>query len=81
MASLPRRGGEGDRPKGGGGVAAQVCAAARLILRTGANYPPTMLRTVPLPIFDGEANYLTTPLPARTPRVTRSDALAVIAAI
>ncbi len=36
--------GEGDHPKGGGGVTG-----------TGlANYPSTPLRGVPLPIFDGE---------------------------
>jgi len=36
--------GEGDHPKGGGGVADEACA----------NYPSTPLRGVPLPISDGE---------------------------
>ena len=46
FASLPRSGGEGDHPKGGGGGADEA----------SANYPSTMLRMVPLPISDGEAN-------------------------
>jgi hypothetical protein len=36
--------GEGDHPKGGGGVITRACA----------NYPSTRLRLVPLPISDGE---------------------------
>jgi hypothetical protein len=36
--------GEGDHPKGGGGVTGEACAI----------YPSTRLRLVPLPIFDGE---------------------------
>ncbi len=46
LASLPRSGGEGDHPKGGGGVNGKA----------SANYPSTPLRGVPLPISDGEAN-------------------------
>jgi error-prone DNA polymerase len=44
-ASLPRSGGEGDHPKGGGGVTDEA----------SANYPSPPLRGVPLPISDGEA--------------------------
>jgi hypothetical protein len=36
--------GEGDHPKGGGGVIGEACAI----------YPSTTLRVVPLPISDGE---------------------------
>jgi uncharacterized membrane protein len=46
LASLPRSGGEGDHPKGGGGVTDEA----------SASYPSTPLRGVPLPISDGEAN-------------------------
>ena len=45
LASLPRSGGEGDHPKGGGGVSDEA----------SADYPSTPLRGVPLPIEDGEA--------------------------
>jgi uncharacterized membrane protein len=45
LASLQRSSGEGDRPKGGGGVADEA----------SANDPSTPLRGVPLPISDGEA--------------------------
>jgi hypothetical protein len=45
FASLPQSGGEGDHPKGGGGVAYEA----------SGNDPSTMLRMVPLPICDGEA--------------------------
>jgi hypothetical protein len=46
IAFLPmRRHGEGDHPKGDGGVNGSACAS----------YPSTMLRMVPLPIAcDGE---------------------------
>jgi hypothetical protein len=44
---LPNRQvGEGDHPKGGGGVADEACS----------NYPSTTILVVPLPIADGEAN-------------------------
>jgi len=46
LASPPRSGGEGDHPKGGGGVGDE----------TSGGHPSTPLRGVPLPISDGEAS-------------------------
>ena len=45
-SSSPSLLGEGDRTQCGGGAAAQTAVYARR--------PSTMLRMVPLPIFDGE---------------------------
>jgi hypothetical protein len=41
--------GEGDHPKGGGGVEGGGQTFPRSNLRPGALYPSTMLRMVPLP--------------------------------
>ena len=56
--SLPPRAkrGEGDQAKPGGGVAAAALGGSRVNLDSRCNYPSTMLRMVPLPICDGEAD-------------------------
>jgi hypothetical protein len=48
--SSPCAHGEGDHPKGGGGVTGGDLAVARSILKFLGSYPSTMLRMVPLPI-------------------------------
>ena len=42
--------------EGGGGVEGAGLAVSRTNRGFRASYPSTMLRMVPLPIFDGEAN-------------------------